>query len=83
MAIKIPDNWESFSFEEFFLRKSLLIAHVDSFNQNANYFEMVKKFNFYLSFKNLTRRLDNIYAIFFIFFSLYLTKQINRMHLKN
>ena len=74
MAIKIPDNWESFSFEEFFLRKSLLIAHVDSFNQNANYFEMVKKIYFYLKFSKIWPDVDNIYAILFIFFSLYLTK---------
>ena len=74
MAIKIPDNWESFSFEEFFLRKSLLIAHVDSFNQNANYLEMVKNFYFYLKFLKIWPDVDNIYAILFIFFSLYLTK---------
>lgn len=75
MAIKIPDNWESFSFEEFFLRKSLLIAHVDSFNQNANYFEMVKKFYFYLNFKNLARRGQYLCNFIHIFFTL--PNQIN------
>ena len=42
MTIKIPDHWESFSIEEITLRKSLLVAHVNSFDQNDDHFHKVK-----------------------------------------
>lgn len=51
MTIKIPDNWESFSIEEITLRKSLLVAHVNSFDQNDDHFDKVQMILTFLSLR--------------------------------
>ena len=43
-AYKIQDNWESYSFEEFMLRKSLLNDHINLYQNQEAKFQKVKKF---------------------------------------
>lgn len=44
MVEVIPDHWENYSREEFILRKSLLMDHVNSFQTDPKFEQVILNF---------------------------------------